>query len=1160
MGNLTQERIEQFLEAWREINDEEPPVQIKPKRKTRFRLSLEQQDEIKDDIQHGRWKSGYISLENGETKINATEDKRASTIIWHNRPEGDEWPSVDNIYDVLSGMSFENPIVKTSLIFVPNGIWEITTDKYASSNTLEMYYSELRDIYEQFRTLSTSEVRRDIYPAVEILEYPNEYVYAFASIWKQYFRTYGLKIWFTSWPAGYYYIKSQIRERVEKPRPKLEEVKEDEKKKKKFKIPTRAAVEEENPKLFKNLKTATQKGFVGRGDIIKDEGLVWELFGLIGKTNLTKTSYLKYFDSNPELKKYLSEILKDEGNISRDILMSNIDTDEKRETLWDLLTLQTIRDKSKEILLEFAKQDFPREILIKHAKILDYRDKDKPYKFKEKSVHKLISAFWNDNEVREFLIDIFKYDISSMIKYRIKQSGAKTLHQLGCTYLENLDNFLDVPLDDDVIEQLLNNDLYSLFKLHGCISTASALNDPKRLLIDKIVNEGNVVDESEMDRVIRRNIIRYLTFDEYTRFKECEDSCDYKSLFPNAVRLIKRGYTIQKLHALPMDRLIQIAEDKGIITDERKTRVIATNYVDIRGKDIDINLRVVSRNNEKISNAREQIIKLFPNTSDLYEKVPAAKNVIPIQYRGIEDTREVVNLLTGRDLVILENTLKIPPSDVKKTTRHDISLESYFSQIRLEERNTLSKYFKNPEIHGVNIPAITLTASVTEDEIIEKIFSTPFEQRLNRELDEFITNSSIDKDVNYDDVNEVVYKIISRIVTPIDLNNLVNDMTVEKTLLNSHSTKRYISTDLEYLIYSTNKGNIDGYINAASRIDFVMGRFEWARSQDDDVKRDIIERIIDSETVPFDILPELIGSFSSINDVTKILRADLNLQKIETRGELLYGTTVRKHGNYRYGIQKLCKNITSKIPINRRLFKFVLDRVYIYDKNDLFNKVVSLFPVEIIYSSAVQLISMYLVYNIIYVLRWDGLVLSIDISTHAINEYKTNVISFFKSANAEIVLSIDGDVVINNNQKVGIRMCGIYTNGEVLLMVKQEEEDQTIWMYHDGNIEFIPNVENIYSDFNNVYFQRGIETVVSNKQRLYHKPNTKEFIIDDRVCVLENSVLEIKFVDERIENCYNVYNNFVLCYGNDRRDDNVLFTKDTIGYPTGKADLVYALG
>jgi hypothetical protein len=102
----------------------------------------------------------------------------------------------------------------------------------------------------------------------------------------------------------------------------------------------------------------------------------------------------------------------------------------------------------------------------------------------------------------------------------------------------------------------------------------------------------------------------------------------------------------------------------------------------------------------------------------------------------------------------------------------------------------------------------------------------------------------------------------------------------------------------------------------------------------------------------------------------------------------------------------------------------------------------------------------------------------------------------------------------------------------------------------------------VYTDLKNVYFQRSIETIVSNDKRLYHTSKNKEYILNNKVAIVaEDNVFYFRDNEEsKLTGCYGVYNGFVTAFSSDYRIDNfVIFSPRKTGYAFRSENQIYLL-
>lgn len=1129
-----------------------------------LRISPSDQTNLKTKISNNESECGVVIPGDKQVVLKVVYKESAcppiyAPFVWYNRPlQYSEWPTVDNIFDVLSGKTLDKPIVKASLIFTLTGIWEINVKKHVTLKSLESVYGSFLDKtskYFQFPVTNEDEVDK------------------FIKEWTETFSRHELKIWFTHWPSsGFYYIKSAVELRDEQPLTvakivpsEIVAVEPEKRKARKKKV---TFIEKPIKPRYKDLREQAEKELLLTStEVIKDEGLEWELFGFIGKPKLTKREYLKYFDDNPQLQHFLFNLLEEETYVNGNILLSNIEKEDEQR-IWDLLALQSIKEKGKLILMNFVKKEVvPYELLTEYGKLLSYEE-GKPFQLKEKTVFRLVNSFWKSSEVEKFIFDILRYEVKRLLTQRMRITGNKTLLQLGCSKFEGLNSYLDVVLDNENLDELLKNiDLYNLIQLHTCISDTTILEDPKQLLVNRIINEGVFyIDQSKLQNVVCESIKRYLSSSEYEEVKHLLINCranydEIISLAPIAVQTIIKDYSFHKLYSKTISSIKEIASQNGIFFSD----IIRPSFP---------SQPLIVDNFERISKIRSFISNNFSSPLELYEKVPESIKIIPGKYIQIKNLKELLYLLTEKELVKLDNLIfnfkpviiKTPLPPIPISRHKQIASRSYISQVRLEERNILSDYFENVKENIGKTPAITISEAITEEDIVKNIFDISFEKRFNSQLDNYVVNVNVkEKNLSYENILESISNILKEILRPIDVELFKNDLSAEKVLEKSYKFKTNTATELERLLYYQNKDDdeLKSYVETAIKIDYLMSIpfFKWVKAQNDETKQEIIKTIISYKFISLNFIPELVYKFTSVKLIIHRINADLKIHGAYLKRKLYYGSTQVRRAP-KYSIKDLCYDVKTNIPLSHCLFKFIFKNVFIFNKDTLFNKLIYLFPYKLLYLSSIFLVSLCVVKEVAYILQWDGIVIIFDLNSHTTKEYKKDIVTFFKSDKIEVWLDQSGDFWINNT-KIFSEICNAYISENSVILIKQNEK-VLFYSYHDKKTIKLSNVETVYSDLQNVYFQRGIETIVSNKRRLCHKHGAKEYYLRGVVATIENN----KFKDKNgqtANNCYNIYNNYVLCLDkNYSKDDKtsftILYSPHKLNYPFKTSNSILALG
>lgn len=1100
-----------------------------------LKISFLKQQELKKIIAEGSPECGVVlcdkSLVFKTIFTGSTCPPVFATVIWYLRPTGhSEWPTAENVFDVLSGKTYTKPIVKTSFLFTPTGIWEITTEKHSTIKSIEKVYPNFVNRLEKY-----SELRVTF----------DENIDAFVNEWKI-FERHGLKIWFTHWPtSGAYYLKSKLRredflykplslkEIVLQKLPSKERLTFWNRTYQKFKEPITVKKKPRFRKVtfaktvtvfpLKALKEKAKKTYETTQEVIKDEGLEWELFGIIGKTRLTKNEYLKFFAHNLPLQNLLAKLLDEEKYVTKDILMSNIYSDE--EKLWELSGLQAVKHTARNILLDkyiYKNLQLPKQLLKKYSELLGYK-RGIPFVFKEKQAYMLLNALWTDETVKQFITDLILYDVKKILLQRIELTGAKNLIQMGCENIEGINAILNINISKDNLDELLDNlTASSINRLHACLTDKVSSKDPKSLLVERIINAGVVViKDTEIKNVVCNNIKRYVSLDEYIKIKPVLTNFDEISkIVPFSVQKIVREYTAHKLYEKSLVQLKEIASKHDVV------------FSDVFSE---INIPILISHFDTLSKTRDLISKTYSSPKELYDEHPKIKEIVPAKFGNITNLEELTYSLSNLNLLEVGNVIKKPIPPPPAISRHKaISLKSYLSQIRLEERNILYSYFTSVGKKTTIAPALTVTRTISEEDVIAEIFGISFDEKLKKELDVFLASSAIKENVTYDTVEKTVTDLIKKLLYPLDINMYLYDIQIEKILQESFLYSTDFATELEHLVYYTHRDDIKSYIDTASKVDYAMTLpcFEWLQAQDDENKKEMIEIIVRENFIPLNFIPELIYHFTSSSKINELIEKDLVKHRFYTERWLLYGRTARVLKKPKYEVSSITELISTSIPLNRCLFKFVAKNIYIYDKNDLFSKLISLNPVRTFYSSVVPLISLHVVNDLAYVLQWNCVVIVFDTISKVVSEYKSHVVDFFKTETWEVFLTTNGELWINN-KKIYDGVCKLYAGKNEVAFIEQTGEIQRalIYIYKTKKLSNLESVENFYTDFNHVYYQRGIETIISNERRICHKTGDREFVLDGKIAVLtDEGILEMR-EDKNIsyQNCYDVYNNYIIC-------------------------------
>jgi hypothetical protein len=1120
-----------------------------------------------------------------------------SPFVWHTRPNSEnisEWPTADNIFDVLSGKSYGLPIIKASLIFTPSGIWEITVNIHASLNTLEPLYLRFFEHTLQYEAMSLNTTVVD----------------NFAKLWEDTFRLYGLRIFFTRWNNSYKirsripvshlgkvihrplslrelaiqrltpknrevywsveqkkweaYLKniSEVKHKVE-PIPPLLKLLPRPHKKTCIKLPSKKLpINKKKPPKIKpkllQLREKEEKTYITKDDIIKTtEGLEWELFGIFGKVKMTKREYLKNFDNNPPLQNFLDDAL-DYTFVTKDIIMGSIYQENR---IWDLIGLESLRYEVKKILLERIKVHgsgnilniIPRTLLIEYSNLFDF-DENKKVTLKDKKIYSMFNSFWTFQDIEKFATDFLRYEINHIIAERMKRTNAKSLLQLGCSQLTGINNYLDVELNEEKIKGVLSLDTCVLLNLYYCLIDRIPIDEPKSLLIERIVN-ANAFQDAGLRNVICNNLRRYLSFNEYEELKFLLPNClskydEIASKVPSIIQKMTNDYYKLRLHSKTLTFLISLANKHGI----PYTDIINTPKIDTG---------VLKSNLIFQTQLRDNIMKQFKSLDELYQKFPQVKDIFPEKLRT-SSFENSISLLSLNELLKISKITEAVLPPLKHVPSIQIDARSYLGYIRIEEKNLLSKYFNKISERKILIPSITLVQTITEEDLVAKIFERSYEKEIKKELDKFVSNTTLD--ISYEQVQDYVISVVQKSILPLDVEMLLNEMKSEKIIQQQKEKTVTVLDDIENLIYFNTKDSEDvirDYIYLASKIDYLMSFpfFRWVQCQDDDVKKNIIENVILQNSIQLTFIPELISKATRPQQIKAVIERDIDKHYIYLKDSLVYGVVSKVKVKPKYEISRFCTEIKSEVPLNACIFKFISNHVYILDKRLLTTNLVILSTGSILYQSSILLINFSVVNDDIYLLRIDGIVLR---KTSSITQYKLNVVNFYKSEQVEAVLYNNGDLYVND-KLVSSDVCTVCFSKCDTIFIKQNGNTQYAYLlvYDPLTISHIPNIEHYYSDGLNSYFQRSIETI-TNKRRIYHKPDQREYVLGREIAILSNGVLQLRESRNKYEKCYDVYNGYIMClntkYSEDKFSDfSVIHTVAKIRYPQKHKDHVLAL-